>query len=111
MKTPKQAAEERAASASRAKEARDRIEVAYRNLAANEYFKEYCIELKKEARAAIELATKEARKPAESRNNQHVIDKLREYDFKEEAASRVFDHLANIEKETTKKEAPKPSIP
>lgn len=108
---PQQVAEARKAQELRDKEARNRKEIAYRHLAANDHFKEFCIELKKEAQLAIEDATKEARKPAKDRNNQHVVDKLREYDAKENAASRVFDEIAIIDKETIKKESSNSTLP
>lgn len=110
-KTPQQHAEEKKAQQLRAKEARDRKEIAYRHLAANDHFKEFCIELKKEAKAAIEDAISEVRKPAKDRNNQHIVDKLREYDAKENAASRVFDEIENIDKNTEKKESRNASKP
>lgn len=106
MKTPQQTIEERRAAALRDKEARDRKEIACRNLASSDHFKEYCIELKNEAKTALESAVKEASKPAETRNNQRVVDLIQEYRIKENAASRVFDHIADIEKVTAQKEAP-----
>lgn len=110
--TVKETQEAKLAKELRAKENRERREAAFRHLAADHVFRDtFCTELKIEAKAALDAAVLEASKAAETRNNQHVVDKIREYQFKENAASRVFDFIAEIEKETAKKEALKTPTP
>lgn len=110
--TVKETQEAKLAKGLRAKENRERREAAFRHLAADHVFRDtFCTELKIEAADALESAVLEAYKPAETRNNQHVVDKIREYKIKENAASRVFDFIAEIEKKIQEKEALKTPTP
>lgn len=77
---------------------RQRKESAFRQLAVDPNFQTYyCAPLQAEAKAALRDAIAEAMKPAGTRIDQQVIDKLREYHTKDRAANDVFYFIADLD--------------